>query len=47
VDRQQISGREVSRGLKLTPAAVSKLAQRGRSDQLITKLARSLFEGTL
>jgi len=47
VDRQQISGREVSRGLKLTPAAVSKLAQRGRSDKLITKLARSLFEGNL
>jgi hypothetical protein len=47
VDRLQISGREVSRGLKLTPAAVSKLAQRGRSDQLIAKLARSLFEGIL
>ena len=47
VDRLQISGREVSRRLKLTPAAVSKLAQRGRSDQLIAKLARDLFEGTL
>ena len=29
VDRLQISGREVSRRLKLTPAAISKLAQRG------------------
>jgi REP element-mobilizing transposase RayT len=38
-----ISGREVSRQLNLSPSAVSKLAERGRKDELTGKMAGALF----
>jgi len=43
IDDLGISGRELSRRLKLSPSAVSKLAQRGRKDPGTETLAKALF----
>ena len=40
VDQLMISGREVSRKLHLSPSAVSKLAARGRMDDLVNRIWR-------
>ena len=43
IDDLGISGRELSRRLKLSPSAVSKLAQRGRKDPRTETPAKALF----
>lgn len=43
VDQLKISGREVARTLKLAPSTVSKLAVRGRSDDMGKAISKNLF----
>jgi len=42
-DRLKINGAEVARKLELSPSAVSKLASRGRKDDLATRIADNIF----
>jgi len=43
VDQLMISGQEVSRKLNLSPSAVSKLAARGRTDDLMNRIRDDVF----
>jgi hypothetical protein len=43
IDQLMISGREVAREIKLSPSTVSKLAARGRSDDLAKEISKNLF----
>ena len=43
IDRLKISGAEVARKLELSPSAVSKLASRGRKEDLATRIADNIF----
>jgi REP element-mobilizing transposase RayT len=43
IDRLMVSGTDVARKLNLSPSAVSKLANRGRKDDLISEIENTVF----
>ncbi|MHC4792612.1 MAG: helix-turn-helix domain-containing protein [Planctomycetota bacterium] len=44
IDRLMVSGTDVAQKLNLSPSAVSKLANRGRMDDLLSEIENTVFE---